>query len=306
MAADRRHARVARADAKPVEEVGRAVVHGRGSAREGDQERQPEVVGRLFEDFAAESRDRVPDAVPPAVDRNAVDQDLRGGCRGGRHGEHEDGHAGGMVGPFHEGQARDDLRRIGSDEAAPPGPGPGAAVQPHEAEVGPGARHRLDHRGGTGTGQERHGIAEMEPRRIAHRSVAGRNVGVDVVGGLHVSERRDDDAPDAFDRVERQPAAVALRDVAHHGGLAIGPERRASARPGFDGDQAVDDGAALDQALVHGGIDAIDLDPEIAQRLEAGRRGAVGWRSGHAGGFGDDGVPPCIEGGAATQRISAG
>ncbi len=254
---------------------------GRRSARQGDQKRQPEVVGRLFEDLAAEIRDRVPDPVPPAVDRARIDQDLGGGRRGGRHGDDEDRHPGRMVGPFHEGQPRDDLGRLGSDEAAPPGAGPGAAVQPHEAEVGPGARHGLDHRGGTGAGHERHGIAEMEPRRVPHRSVAGGDVGVDAIGGLHVGEGRDDDAPDALDRVERQPAAVTLRDVAHHGGLAIGPERRASARPGLDGDQAVDDGAALDQALVHRGVDAIDLDPEVVQRLEPGRRGAVGWRSGH-------------------------
>ena len=49
-----------------------------------------------------------------------------------------------------------------------------------------------------------HGEAEMEARGIADRRVAARDVDMNGVGRLDIGEGRDDDPPDALDRVERQ------------------------------------------------------------------------------------------------------
>ena len=119
---------------------------------------------------------------------------------------------------------------------------------------------------------ERHREAEMKAGGIAHQGVAGREVRMHGKRRLHVGEGRDDDAPDALGRVERQNAFVALDQPAHHLGLA----RRAEGRAGFlallDRDQPVDDLAALHQELVHRLVDPVDLLAQIAQR-----GGSVGW-----------------------------
>ena len=93
---------------------------------------------------------------------------------------------------------------------------------------------------------------------------------------LHIRERRDDDAPDALDGVERQDAAMALDQLAHHRGLARRAERRADFLGLLDLDQPVDDVAARHQQAVNLFIDGVDL---LAQHLERRRSGG---RFGHA------------------------
>ena len=51
------------------------------------------------------------------------------------------------------------------------------------------------------------------------------------------------------------------------------PERRAASLPRLRLDQPVDDIAALHQQKVQRRVDAIDLDSEICEGLETGRRG---------------------------------
>ena len=114
----------------------------------------------------------------------------------------------------------------------------------------------------------------MKARAVAHLRVAAGIVGVDGIGGLHEGEGRDDDAPDALHRVERQQAVVALDQRAHHLRLAVGPKGAAAARPGtlrpLDLDQPVDDLAALHQKAVHGEIDAVDLAAQLCERVGRG------------------------------------
>ena len=61
---------------------------------------------------------------------------------------------------------------------------------------------------------------KWKPLAVAHRRLAGGEVGMDAKRRLHKSERRDDHPPDALDRVERQDAAVPLDQRPHHVGLA--------------------------------------------------------------------------------------
>ncbi len=105
---------------------------------------------------------------------------------------------------------------------------------------------------------------------FAHRGVAGGEIRVHFERRLHIGEGRDQDAPDALDRIEGQNPTVALDQPAHHLGLARGPEGGARFLRALDLDQAVDDLAALDQARVQFRVDAIDLGAQIRQR-RAGR-----------------------------------
>ena len=91
------------------------------------------------------------------------------------------------------------------------------------------------------------------------------------VGRLHEGEGADDDAPDALDGVERQDAAMALDQAAHHLGLARRAERGAGLLALLDRDQPVDDLATLDQELVHALVDAIDVAPQVGEGRAAGR-----------------------------------
>ena len=146
------------------------------------------------------------------------------------------------------------------------GAGAGDGEGGNEAEIAFRFRDRLDDARRAHVRNERHGEAEMEARRIAHERVAGGEVGTHRERRLHIGEGRDDDAPDALDRVEREAAVVALHQPAHHVGLA----RRAKRRAGFLGllhrDQAVDDLAALDQERVHRLVDAVDVAAQIGER----------------------------------------
>ena len=116
----------------------------------------------------------------------------------------------------------------------------------------------------------RHGEAEVEARAVAHLRVAAGIVGVHGVIRLHISEGRDDDAPDALDRVDRQEAAMALDQRAHHLRLAVRPEGAAAALRALDRDQPVDDLAALHQQPMHVEIDAIDLAAQFGERVCGG------------------------------------
>ena len=95
---------------------------------------------------------------------------------------------------------------------------------------------------------------------------------------LDVGEGRDDDAPDALDGVERQDAAMALDQLAHHVGLARRAERRADLLGLLHLDQAVDDVAARHQQAMDLLVDRVDL---LAQFLRAragpGGVGHVPW-----------------------------
>ncbi len=116
---------------------------------------------------------------------------------------------------------------------------------------------------------ERHREAEMEARGIPHRGFAERQIGMQRERRLHVGEGRDDDAPDAFDGIERQDAAMTLRQPAHHVGLARRPECGADFLGLLDRDQAIDDVAALHQQVVNLLVDGVDF---FAQLLQGGRR----------------------------------
>ena len=87
----------------------------------------------------------------------------------------------------------------------------------------------VDHADGAEMRHHRHGEAEMEALAVADRRFAAADVDMHGVGRLHVGEGRDDDAPDALDGVDRQPAGMALDDGAQHRGLARRPERGAAA-----------------------------------------------------------------------------
>jgi hypothetical protein len=87
---------------------------------------------------------------------------------------------------------------------------------------------------------------------------------------LNVSESRNDHPPDALDGVDRQDAAMALHQTAHHVGLARRPEGRADLLGLFHRNQPVDDVAALHQQGVNLRVDAVDL---FAQFIQRGRRG---------------------------------
>ena len=110
----------------------------------------------------------------------------------------------------------------------------------------------------------------MEAAAIAHLRIAAGNIGMDAVIRLHEGEGRDDDAPDALDRVERQDAFVALDEPAHHVGLAAGPEGAAAAGARLDGDEPVDDLAALHQHFVQASVDPVDLVAQIGQSFRSG------------------------------------
>ena len=101
-----------------------------------------------------------------------------------------------------------------------------------------------------------HGEAEMKPRGIPHRGFADRDIRMHRKRRLHIGEGRDDDAPDALDGVERQDAAMALDQAAHHVGLARRAERRADLLGLLHLDQPVDDVAALHQQAMHLLVDA--------------------------------------------------
>ncbi len=184
--------------------------------------------------------------------------------RAARHHEHRQ--CRGMVGALDERQPCDDLRCAGEFERRPPGAGARRRKRRHQAEIAFGFRHGLDHAGGAEVGHERHREAEMKARRVAHVRIARRQVGMDRERRLHVREGRDDDAPDAFRRVERQQPAMALDQAAHHLGLARRTERGAGLLGALDRDQALDDLAALHEQAVHRLVDAVDLAPQVGER----------------------------------------
>ena len=66
---------------------------------------------------------------------------------------------------------------------------------------------------------------------------------------------------------------MALEHAPHHLGLAVGAERRAAALAGLDGDEPLDDAAALDQQGVHAGIDPVDIDAEVGEQFGGGLLG---------------------------------
>jgi len=114
------------------------------------------------------------------------------------------------------------------------------------------------------------GEAEMKARRVAHRGLAHGDVGMHGKRRLHIGEGRDDDAPDALDRVEGQDAAMTLDQAPHHVGLAGRAKRRAHFLGLLHLDQAIDDIAALHQQAVHAFIDAVDFLAQLGKRRRGG------------------------------------
>ena len=175
-----------------------------------------------------------------------------------------------MIGPLNKGQAGDDFRRGRRAELRPPRARGDAAVEREQTEMiatkpratasitPPGAmmRHAGD------------GEAEMETRAVAHRRVAPRHVDMHGIIRLYISERRDDNAPDALDRVERQQTAMALGDGAHHRSFAGRTKGRAAALARLDGDQPVNDPPALHQQFMHRRVDTVDIDAKIGKRFK--------------------------------------
>ena len=208
----------------------------------------------------------------PALDAGGVEHDLaHGGIRQGL-GDAVDRGPRRMVRALDEGQAGDDLRLVLADQIAPPDTRAGAEIHAEDAEIAGRFGHRPDHGAGVLMRDVRHGEAEMEAGAVAHRRVAAGDVGMDRVISLHEGEGRDDDAPDALDRVERQQPLMAQRQALHHVGLATRAEGRPRNLRLLDRDQRLDDGGALHQEAVHGSVDAIDLAAQIGK----GRRSGFG------------------------------
>ncbi len=63
---------------------------------------------------------------------------------------------------------------------------------------------------------------------------------------------------------------MAFRQRAHHRGFAGRPERRAAALARLDGDQPVDNPAALHQQFMHRCVDPVDIDAEIGKGFDGG------------------------------------
>ena len=155
---------------------------------------------------------------------------------------------------------------LSNSSAAHQGPAPAVAKAGMRAEVAAGFRDRFDYARCPDMRHEGHRETEMKPGGIAHECVAGGEIRMHGERRLHIGESRDDDAPDALHRVERQVAVVALDQPPHHVGLAGRAERGSGFLGLFHRDQPVDDLAALDQQAVHFPIDAIDLDPQFGKR----------------------------------------
>ena len=240
-------------------------------ARRGQQQRQAHALRRAAQHLDAQPMQRCVDGLAPTVDDHGADQHVaRGGFRQ-RLGDHEDGHACGMVGPLHEGQAGDDLGGVLARKRAPPGGVRRPALDAHHAQIPLRGGDARNHGGGAVVNDEGNGEAEMEAHGIAHGGVARRHICVDGIIRLHPGEGGDDDPPDALHRLQRQQAFVTERHGAHHGGLAPRAEGRAAALFFLDGDQRVDDAAALDQQLVHGRIDPVDVDAQAGQQVFGAR-----------------------------------
>jgi hypothetical protein len=173
-----------------------------------------------------------------------------------------------MIGALDEGQAGDDLRRIVAFERAPPGAA--GSGRRHEAEIAVRLADLGDHAGRAHVGDQRHREAEMEALGVAHRRLAGREIDMHAERRLHEGKRRDDDAQDAFGRIERKDSAMALDQPAHHVGLARRAECRAGLRGALDPDETVDDLAALHQQAVHLAVDAVDLGAQLGERRRVG------------------------------------
>ena len=131
-----------------------------------------------------------------------------------------------MIGAVDERQPRDDLRRglelqrvhQAGRRPAKAGTSPRSPREAETAATTPAAPM-------CGT----NGTVKPKWKRAESRIAASPadKVGMHRERRLHVGEGRDDDPPDALRGVERQDAAMALDQPAHHVGLARGPERRA-------------------------------------------------------------------------------
>ena len=205
---------------------------------------------RVADDLASGLGDQRRQGVAPALDLHRREDYLAGGSILNRLRDDEHRQTGGVIRPLHEGQPRDDFRRLPIGETTPPGAIGGAGADPHQAEVARRTPDRLDHTGGAVVRHIRDGEAEMEARGIAHRRIAAGDVDMDAVIRLHEGEGRNNNAPNSLDGIERQQPAVALDQAAHHLGLAAGTEGRAATLTRFHRDQPVDDLAALHQAAM--------------------------------------------------------
>ncbi len=212
------------------------------------------ILRRTVRDVGAPAVER--DGLEHDVARRSVDQWLR---------DHEHRHAGRMIGALDERQPGDDLRRVRRRKLGPPGAGPRAPVDREHAEIADRLADRADH---LARAEMRHAgrrEPEVKTRRIPHRGVAARHVGVNPVGRLNIGESRDDHPPDALDGVERQKPAMPLDKRPHHRGFARGTERRTPALTRLDLDQRVDDAPSRHEKLVHFRIDSVDLHSEIGE-----------------------------------------
>ena len=89
---------------------------------------------------------------------------------------------------------------------------------------------------------------------------------MDREGSLDIGERRNDDPPDAFRRIERKDAVVAIDEAPHHLGFPCGSKRRTGLLRLLNFDEPVDDLAALHQEAMHLLIDAVDLAAQFGKR----------------------------------------
>src|SRR5271165_7251968 len=242
---------------------------GFNSARPADKQTEPHRGCRGADNFRSNAPQGKSVIRPPSIEADRLEHHVAGAAVGQGLGNDENRHPGGMVGPLHEWQPGDDLGRLPRREAGPPGVRPGSAVDREHAEIPGRSSHGLNDVGCAEMGHTGDGEAKMEPRGIAHRGVAARYVDMHAVRRLHIGEGRDDDPPDALDRVQRQQPAVPLHDRPHHRRLASRSERRAATLLRLDLDQLINDPPALDQELVHRRVDSVDLAAQVGQsRLE--------------------------------------
>jgi hypothetical protein len=84
---------------------------------------------------------------------------------------------------------------------------------------------------------------------------------------LHIGEGGDDDAPYAFNRIERKQPLMPTKEIAHHGGLAARAKRRAPAELALYLNKTINDASPLHQQTMHGRVDTVDLNTEIGEYL---------------------------------------
>src|SRR5579883_1502742 len=184
---------------------------------------------------------------------------------GERFRDHENRHSRRMVRALDKWQPRDDFRRLRQRQGTPPGARVPAGA--HNPEIASRVRHGADDLRSAFVRNIGNSEAKVKPAGIAHCRITAGDIRMNAVVRLNEGERRDDDAPNALDRVKRQEPMMAGDEAAHHISLPAGPESRTAALTRLRLDQAVNYLPALDQEPVHDGVYTVDLGSEIRKSV---------------------------------------